>query len=157
MKKILNILLILLLAIMVMAVARDLIIKNVIEKAVLMATGMKMDIGQLKVSVPKTSISIRDMVISNPEGFSDKIMLNMPEVYVDYELLPLLKKEVHLRELRINLKEFTIVRGIDGKTNLEQVRGLKDRKNKPGKEKRAGGLSNLNIDSLSLKIGKVVY
>ncbi|MFH1854211.1 MAG: AsmA family protein [Candidatus Omnitrophota bacterium] len=157
MKKIFNILLILIVLIAVAAIARDLVIKKFVENIVLVTTGMKMDIGKLKVSVPKTFISIRDMTILNPEGFNDKTMLSMPEIYVDYELLPLLKKKVRLQELRINLKEFVIVKNSNGKTNLEFLKNLKEKNRKETGQKEKSGSPKMDIDRLSLRIGKVIY
>lgn len=157
MKKIFNILIILAVLIVFMTIARDLIIKKSLENIVSLTTGLKLEIGQLKVSVPKTFISIRDMNILNPEGFSDKTMLIVPEVYVDYDLLELLKKEVRLREVRVNLKEFVVVKNAKGQTNLEYVKGLGREKDKKKDDKKGSSAPDINIDKLSLKIGKVIY
>lgn len=157
MKKIGIIILVLVLLVIGAALARDIIIKNLVEDIVAITTGLKMDIGELRVSVPKTYVSFRDVVILNPDRFNDKTMLDIPEIYIDYKLLPLLKKEVRLQVVRINLKEFVVIKGPDGKTNLEHVKGLKGTKEDDREKKKSSGAMNMTIDNLLLKIGKVIY
>ncbi|MBU0759040.1 MAG: AsmA family protein [Candidatus Omnitrophica bacterium] len=158
MKKFFSLVLIIIILTAGAVIARDAIIKSFAEKLVFATTGMKMTIGQLKMSVPKTFVSIKDMTVMNPAGFKDRVMLDMPEVYVDYSLLSLLRKKVQLRELRINLKEFMVVKNKDGKTNLEFIKRLKDKKKSPSEQKKKpASAPGMEIDTLSLKIGKVIY
>ena len=128
--------------------AKNAIIKSSIESIVSMSTGLKMNIGKLDVSMLKTSISIKDMEVLNPSDFNDKTMLYMPEIYIDYNLPELLAKKIHLSEMRLDLKELTIVKNQDGSTNLDNISSLKQKDSKQ---------PELQIDNLSLKIGKVTY
>ncbi|MBU4149879.1 MAG: AsmA family protein [Candidatus Omnitrophica bacterium] len=157
MKKIFNLILILVVLIIGAVMARDLIVKKAIENIVSVTTGMKMDISQLKVSVPKTFVSIKGMTVLNPDNFKDRVMLDIPGIYIDYELRPLLKKRIHLQELRINLKEFTVVKNQDGKTNLEFIKNLKEKNKKSSGQKKKSSKPEIEIDIMSLKIGKVIY
>ncbi|MBU1888127.1 MAG: AsmA family protein [Candidatus Omnitrophica bacterium] len=157
MKKIFNLMLILVVLIMGTVMARDLIVKKSIENIVSVTTGMKMDISQLKVSVPKTFVSIKGMTVLNPDNFKDRVMLDIPGIYIDYELWPLLKKRVHLHELRINLKEFTLVKNQEGKTNLAFIKNLKEKNKKSSGQKKKSSKPEIEIDTLSLKIGRVIY
>jgi uncharacterized protein involved in outer membrane biogenesis len=140
------------------SILRDTIIKKSIENIVFMTTGLKLDIGQLKISLPRSFVSIKDLKVLNPKKFEDRTMLTMPEIYIDYDLLPLLKREVRLREARIDVKEFMVVKNFKGETNLEHIKGMsKTTDKKKEDEKSSAAPSNISIDELSLKIGKVVY
>lgn len=155
MKKIGTILIILIFLIMGVSIAKDVIIKKSIESIVSIATGgLKLNIRSLKVSIPRTFITIKGMVILNPDNFKDKIMLDIPHVYIDYDLSALLKKKIHLYDVQIDLKEFTIVKNINRETNLDYIKGSKKKtetKRKPSKS------PDLQIDELNLKIGKLIY
>ncbi len=157
MKKISIILLILIFTVVAISIAKDLIIKTSIEGIVSLATGLRMDIGTLRVSVTKTYIDIKDMVIFNPPHFNDKVMLKAPEVYIDYDLPAILKKKVHLNEVRIDLRELTIVKNRANKTNLDYVKDLKPKQGKAAEEASGEQGRRLQIDNLRLKIGKVIY
>lgn len=155
MKKIAVLLLILMLGVFAVSIGKDLIIKGAIESIVSIATGLRIDIGELKTSIVNSSIDIRDMTVLNPPRFEDKIMLYIPEIYIDYDLSALLKKEIHLKDVRIDLKQFTVIKDKRGETNLDHIKNLKK---KGGKTAKGGtGERPLQIDNLKLKIGKVIY
>lgn len=138
--------------------------KNIIAKAVISAgvkaiTGLKLDMKSLDIGVFKSLVSIKGFKLFNPPGFfEDRLMIDMPEVYIDYDLKALLKGKMHLEELRLDLKEFIIVKNHKGELNLDSLKTIRLKKSdseKPaGKKSRA---SNLQIDILELKIGKVIY
>ena len=73
--------------------------------------------------------------------------------------LPLLKKKVHLKEVRIHLNEFVIVKNKDGEVNLDKLKAVKKepaegtarKKETPPPKAQQG---KMQIDLLSLKIGK---
>jgi len=155
MKKIGIILIILIFLVVGLSLAKDAIIKASVENIVSLTTGLGLDIKELKVSLPKTFISVKNMLIINPDQFEDKIMLDMPEVYMDYDLPSLIRKKIHLYDLRIDVKEFTIIKQKDGKTNLDYVKSLKPKDKK--KKKDDSKAPALQIDNLHLKIGKIIH
>jgi uncharacterized protein involved in outer membrane biogenesis len=80
----------------------------------------------------------------------------MPEIYVDYDLMALLKKTIHLTEVRINLNEFVIVKNSKGEINLDSLKAVQESKKKEEPGKKAE-MPPFKIDVLELKVGKVVY
>lgn len=157
MKKISIILIIIIFTVVAASIAKDLIIKTSIEGIVSLATGLRMNIGSLKVSITDTYIDIKDMVIFNPPHFNDRVMLKAPEVYIDYDLLAILKKKIHLNEVRIDLRELTVVKNRANKTNLDYVKDLKPTQGEAAGEASGEQGRRLQIDNLRLKIGKVIY
>ncbi|MFC1666398.1 hypothetical protein ACFL0P_00810 [Candidatus Omnitrophota bacterium] len=134
------------------SMAKDSIAKASIQKIVSITTGLRMDIGKLEISIPRTYINIKNMLVLNPENFDDRIMMDMPEIYIDYDLRAILKKQIHLNEVFINLREFTVVKNKSGETNLGYVKNMRS-----GKQKKASGAVDIEIDKMRLKIGKIIY
>jgi len=138
---------------------KNLIVKFAVSGGVKAMTGLKLSVKKMNIGIFKTLIGIEELKLYNPDGFPDKIMVDIPEIYVDYDLGAMLKKKVHLQEVRINLKEFTVVKNKDGKLNLDALKtlqGKKDGESTPEKEKEKGKMPQLQIDKMDLKIGKVI-
>lgn len=160
MKKIGIIAVILIALLVVISFSKDMIAKTGIEKGVEAVTGLKLRMGSLNVGIIKTIVGIRDLMLYNPKGYQDAVMLDMPEIFVDYDLPAIFNRKVHLEEMRIDLKEFTVVKNSSGGLNLDSLKVVQAQKEgrRPGdKEKEKAELPEIQIDSLRLKIGKVVY
>ncbi|MDP6923757.1 MAG: hypothetical protein QGI94_03120 [Candidatus Scalindua sp.] len=89
-------------------------------------------------------------------------MVDLPEIYVDYNLGAIMGGKAHLEEVRLNLKEFTVVKNEAGELNLDSLRVVKEageveesEKSDTGKEKTE--MPDIQIDLLELKIDKVIY
>ncbi|MDP8253027.1 MAG: AsmA family protein [Candidatus Kaelpia aquatica] len=140
---------------------RNRIVKLAVSTGVKKITGLKLDIANLNVGIPETIISIEGMQLYNPPGYVDKIMVDMPEIYVDYNLAAILKNDIHLKEVRINLREMIIVKTKDGGLNFDSLKVVKSaeeeqvvvKEDGPGEKKK----TRFRIDHLKLKIGRVVY
>jgi len=145
----------------ILALSIALSIKNVIAKKAISSgvkamTGLKLSIGSVNVGIFKSAIGIKDLKLQNPGGFQDKFMVDMPEIYIDYDLRAFLNKKVHLEEVRLNLKELVVVRNAEGELNLNSLKVVKDTKTAPAKEEKPKEGEFL-IDLLQLKIGKVIF
>ncbi|MBN1794797.1 MAG: hypothetical protein JW844_07535 [Candidatus Omnitrophica bacterium] len=157
MKKGTIILLILVILIAGLAVGKDVIAKTAIEKGARIVTGLELTMKSFNMGILKTSVGIKELKLFNPLGFEDRVMLDMPEIYVDYDLPALFAKKIHLREMRIDLKEFVIVKNKDGESNLDKLKAIQQPKEGEAKEEKGKGAApEMRIDNLHLKIGKVV-
>jgi len=159
MKKFFLIVIILVVALVVgLSFGKNLLVKSTIEKGVKLVTGLQLRIGSLNIGIVKTLVGIKSLKLYNPEGFQDRVMLDMPEVFVDYDLPAALKGTVHLNEVRIDLKEFIVVKNKEGKLNLDSLKVVKAQKEgKDPEEKEKGKAPDIKIDLLKLKIGMVIY
>ncbi|MFH1479502.1 MAG: hypothetical protein ABIG92_07010 [Candidatus Omnitrophota bacterium] len=157
MKKIIFIIIIILtLALGILFLEKDIIIKNSVSMAIRAVTGLKMEVGSFKVGIFNSFVDIKELRMLNPDSFKERLMADLPEIYVDYDLEGLLKGKVHLEEVRLYLKELIVVKNSAGKLNIDSLKTLKKEGASTGtkEEKRA---VDLKIDLLKLKIGKVVY
>lgn len=159
-KKGVSFLLIFIIFVVVIVVAKDLLIKAGVEMAVRKVTGLPLKIDSLKVGITSTKIDIRGMRVFNPPGFAPEPMLDVPVIYVDYSLLPLLAGKVHLNDVRIEVHEFVAVVSKEGALNINYLKTLQEKipPQKPGEatpaEKKA--TMPVQIDNLFLKFDRVV-
>lgn len=158
MKKLGMVLFVLIVILVVAFLARNIIVQNILSAGVKAFTGLELKMGSIDLGIPQTHISVQSLKLFNPPTFSDKVMLDMPEIYIDYDLGAFLQKKVHLEEIRINMKEFFVVRNKDGKLNLDSLKVVQAKK-KPAEEqtKEKAQLPQIQIDKLRLTVGKVVF
>ena len=142
--------------------------KNWIASAALtagakMITGLDAKTGGVKVGLFSTSVGVNGLEVKNPSKFQQRVMFNMPEIFIDYKLADILKGNIHLEQIRLNLQEFYVVKAADGALNINSIQALQQKPAQPGAKKPAepskpqGPAPKLTIDRLDLKVGKVVY
>jgi len=158
MKKIVTIFAVVLVSILVISFFKDMMIKASVEKGVQLVTGLKLKTQSFRVGIINTLVGIKNLRLFNPRGYQDKIMLDMPEIYIDYDLGAIIKGKVHLEEMRINMREFLVVKNAQGELNLDSLKVVKAQKEGQKPEpKEKGQIPQIQIDKLQLRIGKVIY
>ena len=98
---------------------KNILIKTSVTAGVKAMTGLKLSIRSMNIGVFKTLIGINELKLHNPSGFEDDIMMDLPETYVDYNLGTFMAGKMHFEEVRLNLKEFLVVKNADGQLNLD--------------------------------------
>lgn len=158
MKNWIKVLIVVAAAVMVFGLVKDMAIKAAVEGGAAYVTGLKLKTGGFSVGVVRTAVDIKDLKLFNPAGYPDKVMLDMPRIYVSYDLPRILGGTVYLRDVMIDMKEFTVVKNEKGELNLDALKVVKEKKAaaKPAPEEK-GKAVKMHIDKLRLKIGKVVY
>jgi hypothetical protein len=158
MKKLIIILAALVVIIAGLSLGKNLIAKAAVERGAQMVTGLQLRIAKMNVGILKTLVNIDNLVLYNPRDFKDRIMIDMPNIYVDYNLGAILKGKIHLYDMRLDLKEFIVVKNKDGKLNLDSLKVVQAQKEgKKPEDKEKVKAPEMQIDSLHLKIGKVIY
>ncbi len=158
MKKVLILTIAILLGILILSFLKDMVIKSAVQGAVEVVTGLKLNMRSFNLGVIKTIVGIKELRLFNPQGYPDKIMLDMPEIYVDYDLPAVIKKKIHLQEVRIDLQEFNVVKNEKGELNLDALKVVQAQKTgqRPAEQEK-GQAPQIQIDNLELKIGRVIY
>jgi len=158
MKKLTMIVVVVLGVLIAVAFAKDFIIKTSVEAGVGVVTGLRISIGSFRAGILSTLVDIGNLKIYNPEGFKDKVMLDMPKIYVDYDLSDIMKGTIHMTAIKIYLREFVVVKNESGQLNLDSLKVVQAEKDGGKAEaKEAGKLPPIRIDVLELKIGRVLY
>ena len=151
MKKILigSLVLILILFILVIA-ARNFIVQTLVTKGIEALAGVKVEMQKINIGLISPTVEISSLKVYNPSGFANRLMADIPLIYVDYDLGGFLKNRVHLNKIKIEIRELSVVLNEQGKLNFNSLAMLMP---KPGGNKPP----EVNIDELYLKIGKVGY
>ena len=161
MKKLFLLLVGCLLIVLILIVLKNAVAKTAVENGVRFAIGLPLKIRQFDFSLTQSYIGIEDLQLFNPRGYLDPVMADVPEIYVNYELAPLFRKQIHLEEIRLHLKEFVVVRNEKGELNVDALRPVESQKTpeKPRAEEksRSQRAPHLWIDSVTLRIEKVVF
>lgn len=134
---------------------KNYIAKTGVTKGVKAVTGLSMEIGSMDVGILDTFVDIQGLILFNPPEFTEKIMVNIPEFHVDYNLVSFLGGKTHLEEVTINLQKLNVIKDKKGNFNIDSLRVVQEQKaaGKPAEQKK----SSLMIEVLELLIGKVVY
>ena len=145
---------------------KNMIIKTSVTAGVKAMTGLKLNIRSMNIGVFKSLISINGLQLHNPQGVEDDVMIDLPEIYVDYNLGAFMKGKTHLEEVRLHLKEFTVVKNEAGELNLNSLKVVKAAEDEKGGEegtekgdgeKQKTKIPDIQIDLLTLKIDRVIY
>ncbi len=136
---------------------KNVVIKTSVTAGVRAMTGLKLSIRSMDFGIFKTLIGINELQLYNPSGFVDELMIDAPEIYVDYDLGAFMKGRTHLEEVRLNLKEFIVVKNEAGELNLDSLKVVKAEEEEEVDKKEKSKTRELQIDVLELRIDKVVY
>ena len=160
MKKIFKPILWVVIVVIVLGVAKNGVTQAVLTSAVSGAAHVPARIGSVNLSFISASIRIKNFRLANPAGFSEKQMMDIPQIFIDFDPKALFKGQAHFEEVRLDLKELVVVKNKEGKLNVDAVKpSAKDKKQSEEKAKAASGGKppKLHIDKLVLSIGQVVY
>ncbi len=119
-------------------------------------TGLRLDMN-LNVDLFGSSVGVRGLKLYNPAGFSNSVMMDLPDLFVRYNLGALLGGKIHLQEVRLNLREFLVEKNEKGALNLDSLKFVQEKKRQGASPSQPGRKQEFKIDRLHLKVGKVVY
>lgn len=146
--------------VIILGVVKNVVAKAAVESGVQLITGLTLSLDRMDVGILNSAVGIHGLRLHNPDGFADKVMINLPEIYVNYDLGAFLGGKVHLEEVRLNLQGFTVVRDRNGALNLDALNVVKAsktaQKGAPAPAKNAGA-PEVRIDALELQVGTVIY
>jgi hypothetical protein len=144
--------------VVILLVFRESILKSAVQMTVSHITGFGVDLDSLKVGIFRPVVDIRGLRVNNPADYSDRVMLDMPQLYVRYSLSEILKGKVDISELTVTLKEFSVIKNADGTTNVGELKGIGGAKEEGQKKSVSSSKkTNVRIGLLKLKLGRVVY
>ncbi len=132
-------------------ICKDMAVKAYVEDLLKRHYDLELRMAELHIGIKTPVIHIKGLVLLNPKGFPDPIMLDMPEIFIKYDPSRLFGPRIHLYEMRLNLKECLVAKDRLGHLNVDSLKlwdGSKRPKGKP---------SDIHIDKLRLKIGKASY
>jgi hypothetical protein len=151
MKRILVIFLIAMVILFGVAIVKDAIIKGVVTLVASNVTGAPVHINGFSLGIFKHAIKIDGFKMYNPKGFPKGLLIDLPKIYVVYDLSDLFKGKIHLKDALIELKEMDLVKNKEGKLNTDSLTvAKKEPQGKPSKQ------MPLEIDTITLKLGRLI-
>ncbi|GAV19298.1 AsmA protein [Mariprofundus micogutta] len=139
--------------------------KTQIEQTVEDSTGRKLSIGNINASLfPWIGIELDNVHLANREGFTDRDFLSVQKLNVKLALLPLLSKNIEIKNFEINEPKIYLERQENGESNWgdlvsAQTASTESGDNEPADKQTdaAPALAALQAESLSLTGGEVVW
>ncbi len=150
MKKVLVVLVVAAVLVVGLVLAKNMILKIVIERGLKAAAGLPVTVEKTAIGLKDFSVGLWNVRIGNPAGFSEPLMAEIPELFVNLDLGALFGGKVHLKELRINVKELVLAQDAEMKFNFNSLALLLP----PASGKKP---MPVTIDSLRVIIGTVRY
>ncbi|MBF0122459.1 MAG: hypothetical protein HQL21_03485 [Candidatus Omnitrophica bacterium] len=145
----------------VLGPGKDLVIRSAVIVAAKAVAGVDVKMGYFSLSLMGQSVKIRDVRVYNPEGFpTQEVMVDIPGIDVQLDTFAFLKNTLHVKYMRLDLREARVIKNQNGKLNVNSLKFAekKDGGRKSGlvvKEKSPREMA-MKFDLVSLNIGKVI-
>ncbi len=137
--------------IVLVVVGRNVIARAVIVNGVKAATGVNVGVDRLHIGLMRSRVAAEGVTVLNPPGFPEPVMVSLPELVVEYDLLSFLRGAPHLKRVRVHLADVTVIRDEQGRVNVNSLRPVQQQQQKQQQPMQ------VRIDELDLKVGRVVY
>ena len=139
---------------------RDQLLRLLEERSIRQNTGLRAEIGELRTHLRSASFEMYHLRLYNLPEFGGALMAHFPAVAVDLDVGPLAKGLLHFRSLRLELAELHVVKGTNGRYNIESVEKavrehIQHRRQRRGHEEPE--LAFGGIDEMQLTLRQVRY
>ena len=141
--------------VVVAVILKDVIAKSLTEYNLRHNTGMDAKIAKMEIGLATPVVNVEGLKLYNTDGFGGSTFLEMPELRVEYVTDDLKAGKVRFKTVRLNLAEVHIVKGKNGKTNLEMMQKLSKEKSAKNDGGGVPGVDFGGIDALYLTVGKI--
>ena len=142
----------------VAVVLKDVIAKSLTERSLRQNTGLDAKIAKMEIGLATPVVNVEGLKLYNSEDFGGTTFLEMPELRVEYVPDAMREGKVRFKTVRLNLAEVHIVKGKNGKTNLEMMQKYSKKKSEDQGSGGGGGVPGVDfggIDALYLTVGKI--
>ena len=141
--------------------AKNMIVQAAIAGSISAAAHVPVEISKTSAMLSSSSIRLGGFRALNPNGFPEKVMLDVPSIWVQYDPPSFFKGQAHFKEVGIDLRELRVIKNRDGKLNIDSVKPTREENEKRRKAAETSQANRkpmkLKIDKLTLSIGRVVY
>jgi hypothetical protein len=160
MKLIKTIITIFLIVLVVLVLGRNMIVKLGAEIGTKAVLGIGMHIDKVNIGLFDSTFHIKGLKVYNPKGFEERLMVDLPELLIDYNLKDIIGGTIHLEHIIFHLERVNIVKNENGATNLDVFKpkeGAKPAPEKKDEPKKPAKMPDIKIDLMDLKIGEIVF
>jgi len=136
---------------------RDSLFKLAARKSVQACTGMRVEIAKLKTGLRTAAIEIKGFKLHNYPEFGDSVLLDVPDLLVEFDSKLASQGKLRFKQLRVNLAELNVIRDAAGRWNIEKVEKEMTERNAARTNRNERRLEFAGIDELRLTIGRINY
>lgn len=134
------------------------IIKNGIQHVGPMITGVPMSIKHVGFSPFEGTLTIKDLIVGNPQGYSSPYAVKLGHFHVDIGMKSLFSKKVLIERIEVKGVELNYETSLLLKNNIQEIQdnvnklaGDQKQNKDQGKKEKAPGQKPLQIDYLELR------
>lgn len=142
---------------LIIAVAGGYFFANtLLGKVMEQAIGAPVRVGRVHLGLFSSEVGIYGLRVENPEGFRERTLASVPEIFVQYDLPSFFTGKPHIRLVRVNVEEITVEKNPSGTVNLLELKALKG----PGAKPASGAEPpppEVQIDQVVLNLGEARY
>ncbi len=135
--------------------------KPQIEKQVSEATGRPFAIGgDLNLSIfPWVGVSLSDLHLGNPPGFTEKDLLSVQSFEVRVKLIPLLSKNIQVKRFIVKGPRIVLEKNKNGRANWQGIGKPSTEKKETAPEKKREGLpiESLTVGEFAITNGSLLW
>jgi len=143
---------------------RNWVVKTGIEKGTEFL-GVPTTVQSVNISIENPHIEIRDLAVSNPvnKGFNDNnIVYEVRRFFCDYDILGMFKKNVHVRDVQIDLKYLNVEMNGNGQLNIlnlkpDMIKDLKASQGDKQAEEELQEETHISVDKLMVKLDTLEF
>lgn len=107
-----------------LVLAKNVIAQAMVTRGVKAMTGVGLKMREVHVGLTGTHVRIRGLQLLNPAGFHEPLMVNMPELVIEYNPAGVLSGQTRFTTVRMDLRELVVVRTAQGFVNLDALRAV---------------------------------
>lgn len=139
-------------AVVLLFVYKDTILRAVAEHQIRVATGLEVKIGHISSGLLSPVVNIENLTVYNTPEFGGTEFLVVPELHVEFDPEALANEKFRIKLLRANVAELDIVRNLDGKTNIFSMfsKMPKDKTDKTGSHGIHVGKKKFEFESIDV-------
>lgn len=161
-KIVLSLLIIIIFLVVSVTIFKNAIATYLLKRDVERLLGLQAKMDNMIVGLSTTTVEAKGLKVLNPPEYEDKVLLDIPEVYINYDMHACLNRDLHFEYIKLDLNELYVIKNKDGKINLDDIKVVQQAKQvslgqiDPPPAANAKGFE-FRIDTLDLRIGKVIY
>ena len=92
--------------------------REIFEYKLARLTGLEVKIRSVDVGLLNPRLTVEGLVVYNRPEFGGSPLLDMPELHAEYDRDALWSQKVHLRLLRVNIAQISVIEDTNGRLNL---------------------------------------
>jgi hypothetical protein len=146
--------------VVIVIVNREWIARELVERQIRNITGMEPEMHGFSFGMLDSKVTLNSFRLHNTAEFGGTLLLDAPEVHIEYDRDALRRHEIHIKLMRMDINELDVVKNDAGATNIMSlINAMAPRKSGGGSRAFAplNGYKFTGIDLLNISIGTVKF